>query len=44
VNDATMRWTMQAVKTPAHKQRVNRVGPALPIIATAFVMHAMVGR
>jgi len=39
-----MRWTMQATKAPAHRQRVNRSIAALQVIATTFVMNAMVGR
>jgi len=39
-----MRWTMLATKAPAHRQRVNRPIAALQVIATTFVMNAMVGR
>jgi len=44
VNTAAMRWTMLATKAPAHRQRVNRPIAALQVIATTFVMNAMVGR
>ena len=39
-----MRWPMQATRAPTRSQRASRVIAALPVIATTFVMHAMVGR
>jgi len=39
-----MRWPMQATKAPARSQRASSVIAALPVIATTFAMHAMVGR
>ena len=44
MNTAAMRWPMQATKAPAHRQRVNRPLAILQVIATTFVMNAMVGR
>ena len=35
---------MHATRAPTHRQRVSRGIAALKIIATTFVMHAMVGR
>ena len=39
-----MRWLMQATKAPARRQRTSRVIAAPQLIATTFVMHAMVER
>ena len=39
-----MRWLMQVTSAPTRSQRASRVIAALPVIATTFVMHAMVGR
>ncbi len=39
-----MRWPMQPTSAPTHSQQATRVIAALQIIATTFVMHAMVGR
>jgi len=44
VNNAAMRWPMQATKAPARSQRASSVIAALPVIAATFVMHAMLGR
>ena len=43
VNNAAVRWPMQATKAPAGSQRASSVIAALPVIATTFAMHAMVG-
>ena len=39
-----MRWPMQPTKMPTRSKRASRVITASLIIATMFVMHAMVGR
>jgi len=39
-----MRWLMQVTRAPTRSQRASRAIVALPVIATTFVMHAMVGR
>ena len=44
MTNAALRWPMQATRTTTHSQRASRVIAALPVIATTFVMHAMVGR
>ena len=43
VNNAAMRWAMQATRAPTRSQRASRVIAALPAIASTFVMHAMLG-
>jgi hypothetical protein len=44
VNNAAMRWPMQPTKMPTRSQRASRVITASLIVATTFVMHAMVER
>ena len=44
VNNANIRWPIQASSAPTPSQRANRVIIALPVIATKFVVLAMVGR
>jgi len=38
-----MRWPMQANRAPTRSQRMSSIIAALPVIATTFAMHAMVG-
>ena len=44
VSNAAMRWPMHATKAHTRRPRASRVIAALPVIATTFVMHAIVGR
>jgi len=38
-----MRWPMQANRAPTRSQRASSIIAALPVIATTFAMHAIVG-
>ena len=44
MNNANIRWSIQATSAPTRSQRPIRAIIALPVIATTFVMYAMVGR
>ena len=44
MNNANIRWPIQASSAPTRSQRAIRAIIALPVIATTFVMYAMVGR
>ena len=44
MNNANIRWPIQASSAPTRSQREIRAIIALPVIVTTFVMHAMFGR
>ena len=44
VNNAALRWPMQATRATPRSQRASRAITVSLVIATTFVMHAMVGR
>ena len=42
-NDAIRRWTMKTTRAPTRRHRPVRTISTLQLVATTFVMHAMVG-
>jgi len=44
VNNAALRWPMQATRATPRSQRASRAITVSLVIATTFVMDAMVGR
>jgi len=44
VNNAALRWPMHATRATPRSQRASRAITVSLVIATTFVMHAMVGR